>query len=341
MRATTDPSCATVRIAATSRYLPAARMQPRASRRDQATSPTSHREDVMRSIYDDTLRWKHAACASGETDASPKAEHTAPARHLAVEPDVSLVEMALAAARQAVGSVSSPQNRPIDQAIVCATSLEHDLALSCAGRLHNEFGSTHSPFAIGQLQGAGPFLAIRMVADMMAEDESLRAVLVVGAERWRPPFSRTVSADATLGDGAGAALIQRGAGHGWSVRGVTVHTPSSASLTDGRPDEQSLLQLINEACSVARLSASGIDWMVPPRIDPSLIRRIGTGAGLPVERIWYPVPDDIGYLCAADPLVQLDTLCDTFHPATGQRVLLWSTGLQGQAACAILEYVEG
>jgi hypothetical protein len=40
----------------------------------------------------------------------------------------------------------------------------------------------------------------------------------------------------------------------------------------------------------------------------------------------------------ADAPAQLDTLLQSVVPSERQRILLWSAGLQGQAACAILEY---
>jgi 3-oxoacyl-[acyl-carrier-protein] synthase III len=101
-------------------------------------------------------------------------------------------EMALTVARQALQRSPCAENPTVNQIVVCATSLEHDLAFSCAGRLHSELGSTRAPFAIGQLQGVGAFLALQIAADMMAQDERMHTALIVGAERWRLPFARVV-----------------------------------------------------------------------------------------------------------------------------------------------------
>ena len=57
-------------------------------------------------------------------------------RNVVAESNLSLSDMALRAARLLYDGASQLP-RP-DQIIVCSTSFEHDLTLSCAGRLHNE-----------------------------------------------------------------------------------------------------------------------------------------------------------------------------------------------------------
>jgi 3-oxoacyl-[acyl-carrier-protein] synthase III len=77
---------------------------------------------------------------------------------------------------------------------------------------------------------------------------------------------------------------------------------------------------------------------MPPRINTALACNVSTKARLPVWRTWYPQTGDIGYLCAADAPAQLHLLLQTVAPSDGQRILLWSAGFQGQAACAVLEF---
>lgn len=328
-----------MRISATSRYIPRGRVRPQAQLRGAAGAPTSARDVVMQSIYADVLRWRRAACP---TDDARESFHPASTQQVAIERNIALTDMALLAARQAVQRSSSEAKRTVDQIVVCATSLEHDLAMSCAGRLHSEFSSGRPPLAIGQLQGVGAFLALQIAHDMMAEDGDLESVLVVGAERWLRPFSRLACVVAALGDGAAAAVVQRGTAAGWSVRSVTVRTPPSPpGRVEAWIDDEALSSVIDEACSSAGLPTRRVGWIVPPCIAPGLVRAISARAGLPADRTWCAGPDDIGYLCAADPLAQLDAFLGVVTPADGDRVLLWSTGLQGQAACAVLEYQAG
>ncbi len=322
-------------IAATARYVPQARVQPDVAFEQPADTPSLARETIMRSVYADTLRWSREVAGSGPV------EHSSKSVRFASEPHHLLSEMASMVAREAIRRPPGKDKLAPDQIIVCATSFEHDLALSCAGRLHSELGSTGVPFAIGQLQGVSFFLALQMAADMMASEKRMSTTLIVAAERWLPPFSRQTGSLAALGDGAAAVLVRRRAGPGWRVRSVMVCTPFTSVSTpphDAFIDEAAVAEVIGATCTQAGLKPAALDWIVPPRINATLAREVNARARLPAERMWYPDPGDIGYLCAADAPVQLDMLLQSVAPAHGQRILLWSVGFQGQAACAILEF---
>lgn len=341
MHVATDHVRGQICIAATARYIPRARVQPEVPVQAPAATPASMRETVMRSVYADTLRWRSEASVPGAVDQSSRSVRPAMPARVATEPRIALTEMASTVAREAIRRCRSRDNRAPDQIIVCATSFEHDLALSCAGRLHSELGSTGVPFAIGQIQGPSFFLALQVAADMMACDERMHTALIVGAERWLPPFSRQTGSLTALGDGAAAVLVGRNISPGWHVRSVMVWTPPTpvcAAPQDTCVDETVVVEVIGKTCLLAGLKPEAPDWVVPPRIGAPLARRVSGQAGLPAGRMWYPDPDDMGYLCAADAPAQLDALLQSAAPSDGQRILLWSTGLQRQAACAILEY---
>ncbi len=324
-------------IMATARYVPQARVRADVALQHPAP-PLSAREAVMRSVYADTLRWRPGV-DPGPVNHSSSPVRTAMPEYVACEPHLRLSEMASMVAGEAIRRCPAKESPPPDQVIVCATSFEDDLALSCAGRLHSELGSTGVPFAIGQLQGVSFFLALQVASDMMASDERMRSALIVGAERWLPPFSRQVGTLTALGDGAAAALVRQQAGPGWRVLNVNVHTPDLPFRSpDVYVDETVLVEVIGQTCMQAGLNPTAINWVVPPRINTTLACDVSADARLPVWRMWYPEPGDIGYLCAADALAQLHVLLQSVVPTDGQRILLWATGLQGQAACAIVQY---
>lgn len=337
MSAATDAVRQRPCIMATARYVPAVRARPDVASQYPAI-PSSAREAVMRSVYADTLRWRPKVDAAPVHDsASPLS--TAMPEYVACEQRLLLSEMASMVTRETMRRSRGKDNLPPYQVIVCATSFEDDLALSCAARLHSELGSTGVPFAIGQLQGVSFFLALQMVSDMMASDERMRSALIVGAERWLPPFSRTVGTLTALGDGAAAALVMRQAGPAWRLLNVIVHTPGlPIPSPDMCVDEAVLVEVIGQTCTQAGLNPTEISWVVPPRINTTLACDVSADARLPVWRMWYPEPGDIGYLCAADALAQLHVLLQSVAPTDGQRILLWGTGFQGQAGCAILQY---
>ncbi|WP_237181892.1 3-oxoacyl-[acyl-carrier-protein] synthase III C-terminal domain-containing protein [Paraburkholderia tropica] len=287
----------------------------------------------MQTVYADTLRWCHDAMGTTPVDLPSTPLHAAS------EPGLLLSEMASSVAREAIGRCPANVNIAPDQVIVCATSLEQDYALSCAGRLHSELGSTGVPFAIGQLQGVSFFLALQMVSDMMARDNHVSCALIVAAERWLPPFSRLARSVITaLGDGAAAVLVTAHTHPAWDVLSVNVRTPPvPIPPYDIGIDEGFVVEVIAQTCMQAGVTPGAIDWVVPPRIDATLARRINVQARLSGQT-WYPDQHDCGYLCAADAPAQLDALLHATIPAQGQLILLWSAGFQRQAGCAILRY---
>jgi 3-oxoacyl-[acyl-carrier-protein] synthase-3 len=339
MSVTTDHVRGQACIAATARYVPRARVRPDVVLQQAAATPSSARDTVMRSVFADTLRWSSEVADPDPVDPSSRSVLATMPVHVAIERRLLLSEMASTVAREAVGRCPGEDNLAPDQIIVCATSLEQDLALSCAGRVHSELGSTGVPFAVGQLQGVSFFLALQVAADMMATDERTHTALIVAAERWLSPFSRLTGTLTALGDGAAAVLIRRHTGPGWRVLSVNVCTPSFPVASTGTcVDEMAMVEVIGQTCTQVGLKPAAIDWVVPPRINTTLACDVTAQARLPVWRMWYPEPGDIGHLCAADAPAQLHVLLQTVVPADGQRILLWSAGFQGQAACAVLEY---
>lgn len=341
MYVATDHGHGQICIAATARYVPKAHVRPEALAQEPAATPNSMRDAVMQSVYADTLRWRQQATPPVAASHPSRSVHPSMPTHVATEPYLSPSEMASAVAREAIRRYPSKENHVPDQIIVCGTSLEHNLALSCAGRLHSELGSTGVPFAIGQLQGVSFFLALQVAADMMARDDRMHTTLIVAAERWLPPFSRQTRSLTVLADGAAAILVRRGPCPGWYVRSLTVRTPATSVSIPPQDiciDEAAVVEVIDETCAQSGLKPAAFDWIVPPRINTALACNVSAEARLPVWRMWYPEPGDIGHLCAADAPAQLHMLLQTVVPTHGQHILLWSAGFQGQAACAVLEY---
>ncbi|MEQ2055359.1 3-oxoacyl-[acyl-carrier-protein] synthase III C-terminal domain-containing protein [Burkholderia cenocepacia] len=292
----------------------------------------------MQAVYGDTLRWRDEC----EPQRAPKAPSPPTlSDELAVaESNLSLSDMALCAARLLYDGASQLP-RP-DQIIVCSTSFEHDLALSCAGRLHHELASRRPPFAIGQLRDVSFATALDLTLAMMDADIELNTVLIVAAERWLPPFSRHVHLHTLLADGAAAALVTRHPAPGWRVRGLTIctpATPSSSSVIATPVDSATLMGAINKALARAACQATQMDWIVPAKTDNRLLRSIRTHGDLPLERIWL-ADDTPGHLCAAHTPARLDSLTRAVSPRDDQHLLIWSTGFHGQVACAILQFCE-
>ncbi|MCA3640380.1 MAG: 3-oxoacyl-ACP synthase [Burkholderia sp.] len=336
----TDCANAAPRIVATARFIPTVRGAHHANA--EASSPRAQRQvdAVMQSIYGDTLRWRDE-CQPSSGNGSSLAPVRRADEPIAAQSDLSLSDMALRAART-LYETAPPQAAP-DQIIVCSTSFEHDLALSCAGRLHSELGSSRPPFAIGQLQDVSFATALDVTLAMMAVDAALNTVLIVAAERWSAPFSRHIDLHTALADGAAAVLVARHPTPGWRVRGLTICTPTTqaASSVIAKPvDSATVFGAINKALMQAELRAAQMDWIVSAKIDSQLMRTVSAHGELPLERIWHGDDDTRDHLCAAHTPACLAGITRAVSPHDGQHLLVCSAGFHGQVACMILEFCE-
>lgn len=343
MRPSTDFTGAEPRIVATAQYI----ASPGISHDPDVEPPTvsggSAREDVMTAVYADTLRWRDSGAPFGM--AGIPAPHVSRVNdsQASAESHLTLSDMALATVRALLDSSPRVAAPTPDQIIVCTTSFEHDLALSCACRLHSELGSGRAPIAVGQLQGVSFMMALDIAVAMMAADIRLNTVAIVAAERWRPPFLRRIGALIDLADGAAAVLIARHHGPGWRVCGLTVQTPEIPPLASEHEPVYSstLVDVISETCASAGLQPANIDWVLPAPIDIRLEHEINTRCGLRPEQVWHIRMDAPGHFCAADTPARLDALLRSIKPSEGRHALVWSAGFQGQAGCALLEFRGG
>ncbi|MBR8217811.1 3-oxoacyl-ACP synthase [Burkholderia vietnamiensis] len=330
-------------IVATARYIPQRDVPADAHLEPFMDSGGSAREAVMQAVYADTLRWRDSGAPFGVAGIPLPHTSRATNHRVAVESDLTLSDMALATARMLLDSSHQNAAYPLDQFIVCTTSFEHDLALSCACRLHSELGSSRAPLAVGQLQGVSFLMALDIAVAMMATDIRLNTVVIVAAERWRQPFSRRIGALVDMGDGAAAVLIARHPGPGWRVRGLTVRTPGIPPLASEREPVyiSTLTEVIGETCASAGVQPANVDWILPAPIDAHVARAIHRRCGLRHERACHLRMDAPGQFCAADTPARLDALLRSIHPNEGQHALAWSAGFQGQAGCALLEFRGG
>ena len=308
--------------------------------------PPDNHEALMQSVYADTIRWRKTSTAAALADAQDLSglPDEGDIYTVAVEEKLMLSDMALHVVRTLLVAADRPGANAIGQIIVCQSSFEHDLTLSCASRLHGEVGQGKVPFAIGQLQGTSFLMALKLAAALTSGEAQPLTVLIVAAERWREPFARTVGTLTALGDGAAAALVQAGAQTGWIVLGVTVRTPADSQPAD-HPlawiDTDALVSVVHETCDLAGVSPAAIDWVLPAHLNRALARDISVLCGMSSARTVLDDMSGTGYLCSADTPARLDRLLHAVKPHLGQYILVWSAGFQGQSACALLKFCGG
>ncbi len=245
-------------------------------------------------------------------------------KHIAAA-DEHVSEMAVRAAR--------PLMQEVDPSTIGAViyfgSAHKDYYLwSCAPRIQHELGLANA-FAMEMMatSGCAP-IALKVTRDMLVADESLKAVLLVGASRessiinYQNQRSRFAF---SFADGAAAALLRRGGG-GHEIL-------ASAIMTDGSFADDVLIPAGGSVHPAsAETLAQGMHFLdvtdpqrMKARLDPISLERFVEVVRLAVERSGYAVGD-------IDFLAPLHTKRSLFE------ALLQALGLQGHQAFYLEAY---
>ena len=220
---------------------------------------------------------------------------------------------------------------------------------------------------------AGAPVALKVVSDMLRADERLRSVLLVGAskeshlidfanERARFMF--------TFGDGAVAALLQRGLDRN-EVLGSALHTdgsfagqvrvpaggsvhPASHDTVDGRmhhldvadPDDmkrrldpitlKNFLAVATEALDRSGYELGDLDLVLPIHMKRSIHRALLAELGVDEDRTLYL--DHNGHMSAVDPLFSLALARDAGRLHDGDVVLLIAAGTGYTWAASVVRW---
>jgi 3-oxoacyl-[acyl-carrier-protein] synthase-3 len=141
-------------------------------------------------------------------------------------PDCHVSDMATAACSAALEDADlSPSD--VDLLVYCGSEFKDYIVWSAAAHIAGRLGCDHAEaYEIYALCAGGP-LALRVVADMMRAEPSIRTALVVAASKESALVDRRNARSRFMfnfGDGAGAALLRRG----WTRNRVL----GSASMID-------------------------------------------------------------------------------------------------------------
>ncbi len=261
--------------------------------------------------------------------------------HMA-ETGVSASDLALSAARSLLSEPDKTSRADIGILIYCHASANEDIADAIAGRLQHELGlSTSLVFTLSQ-NLCSALMALRLASALLQEEPGLRCALIVAAEKWTYPFVRSFGQVAVFEDGAAAVLVEAAGRPGWQLSEVYhVNAPSAPSPFDSTVP--AILRLIREQapCAIqSLLEAEGIapadlGFVALPCLDSALCTQVLHDAGLGHLRS-TPDANRRGHLAAAETLANLHQLRQSAAPPRGQLGLLWSAGLQGEAACCLL-----
>lgn len=267
--------------------------------------------------------------------------------HLA-RTDETASDLALHAARTLLSSRPQGAGRHgqpgIGILIYCHASANEDVADAIGGRLQYELGlSTSLVFCISQ-NLCSALLAVRLASALLQEDPGLERALIVGAEKWIHPYVRSFGSAAIFEDGAAAILVEPPGRAGWQLGEVYLaNAPNAPSPFDSTVPE--LLDLMGDQASrviSSLLEAESVmqdqlAFAMLPCLDPALCLQVLHDTGLD----HVPTARDTarhGHLAAAEALANLHLLVNAPAPQRDQLGLLWSVGLQGEAACCLLHH---
>jgi len=241
---------------------------------------------------------------------------------------------------QAICGRRDPDAAPIDIVMFCHCSLNEHVSTTTAGRLGALAGAGSFPMSVSQQQGASLFTALQLAIDILAAEPDTRAILIVAAEKWCPPFSRWIGPGILHGDAAGAILVER---HADAVNGLAIIDVATRSLHPhpiqapyaGAPLDtcwaSALLTMVDDLLTRHHLRPTDLATVVGHNVDRRLNDLVSRHLGIPATSCDHHV-----YLGAAESIVQLVNTLHTTAPPPRSRLLAWGIGLSGHLGCALL-----
>lgn len=269
------------------------------------------------------------------------------ARHYA-EPGVQSSDLAFEAATRALQMAQLAPN-DIDLVIVATSTPDHFGGFpSTACVLQRKLGITNGGGAFDVQAVCSGFVYAISIADSMIKAGTHKKVLIVGAE----VFSRILNFDdrttcVLFGDGAGAIVLAASDKPG--ILATKLHADGSygdilcvkGSVTGGVLEGSAFLymdgpavfklavsvleKVANEALSIADMSSSQIDWLIPHQANIRIMQSTVKKLGLPVERMVVTV-DEQGNTSAASIPLALDAAVRDGRIKPGHNVMMEGVG---------------
>jgi 3-oxoacyl-[acyl-carrier-protein] synthase-3 len=269
------------------------------------------------------------------------------ARHYA-EPDMKSSDMAVIASQRALEMAKIDANN-VDLIILATSTPDYFGGFpSTACVVQRKLGITNNCAAVDVQAVCSGFAYAMAVADSFIKTGAHKNVLVIGTE----VFSRILNFDdrttcVLFGDGAGAVLLSASQEPG--ILATKLHAdgrhadilcvPGSVSggVVEGSAflymDGQAVFKLAvsvlekvaNEVLSMADMSASQVDWLIPHQANIRIMQSTAKKLGLPMEKMVVTV-DQHGNTSAASIPLALDKAVRDGRIKPGHNVLMEGVG---------------
>jgi 3-oxoacyl-[acyl-carrier-protein] synthase-3 len=269
------------------------------------------------------------------------------ARHYA-EPDMKSSDMAVIASQRALEMAKIDANN-VDLIILATSTPDYFGGFpSTACVVQRKLGITNNCAAVDVQAVCSGFAYAMAVADSFIKTGAHKNVLVIGTE----VFSRILNFDdrttcVLFGDGAGAVLLSASKEPG--ILATKLHAdgrhadilcvPGSVSggVVEGSAflymDGQAVFKIAvsvlekvaNEVLSMADMSASQVDWLIPHQANIRIMQSTAKKLGLPMEKMVVTV-DQHGNTSAASIPLALDKAVRDGRIKPGHNVLMEGVG---------------
>jgi 3-oxoacyl-[acyl-carrier-protein] synthase III len=212
---------------------------------------------------------------------------------------------------------------------------------SLPGLLCDRFGFTNAEaFSFSQQHCASALGALRVIRAMFIARPHMKRVLLVGADVMPLESERLMEGEGIMGDGAFAALIERGAsvnrllaiathvsGQGW--RGVLANDEPRLAAQYFFTARSLITRVVRQA----HCTPNDIQRILPHHLDLPAWHRLLDSLQIPQERLYVDNFARIGHVTVSDAFINL-AQCDGLVP--GKPFLLFARGVGGFSAAALL-----
>jgi 3-oxoacyl-[acyl-carrier-protein] synthase III len=232
--------------------------------------------------------------------------------------------------------------KTVDGVIYYHSILNEAPILSTSCRLQYELGLKNAfAFSVGQKRGGASLVALKIACEMMEEEEEAETLLLIGSEKFVPPYERRVGTMTIAGDSASAMLVRRRAGRFRPLGFNICDCPEliggcSPGETKPGPLIEKAAEFLNETLKNLGLGWERIDLVIPSNINLSLLRSLSIALGCPWEKFYNSNIPRYGYLASSDMVVNLSSVAGEGRLKSGDLVLAISLGLDHSLGCVLL-----
>ena len=200
-------------------------------------------------------------------------------------------------------------------------------------------------FSLAQQNCVSFMMALKVVQQLMAYDESLNNVLIVGADKVLDEGSRNIEIMQMESDGAAAALVQRGCNknkvlsiecitHGEYFAGVGSQTSANANT------HRMMFLILNR---LIRRSVEGIidldeiNAILPHNVNPPGLQQVVRSLRLSKEILFDECIAENGHNFGCDNIINLQNATDRGFVSAGDHAVLTAIGFGRTYGCMLLK----